>query len=44
MSLRKKWLKNFKLFEDFVTCQFLYLIKLMKINCLLNNYPIKHIK
>ena len=30
MSLRKKWLKNFKLFEDFVTCQFLYLIKINK--------------
>ena len=28
MSFRKKWLKNFKLFEDFVTCQFLYLIQI----------------
>ena len=28
MSLKKKWLKNFKLFEDFVTCQFLYLIQI----------------
>ena len=28
MSLRKKWLKNFKLFEDFVTCQFIYSIQI----------------